>query len=49
MSGFWCSGEDPIVDSEPEFEPQYNDGRAAVRFHDRCYGIWDAERYSQAT
>ena len=27
-----------------EYEPQYNDSRAAIRFHAGCHGLWEAER-----
>jgi hypothetical protein len=45
-SGSPCAGcGEPILGTEPEYAPQYNDPRPVVRFHGRCYGIWDAERY----
>ena len=27
-----------------EYEPLYNDNRAAIRFHAGCLGLWEAER-----
>jgi hypothetical protein len=27
-----------------EYEPLYNDNRAAIRFHGGCHRVWEAER-----
>jgi len=27
-----------------EYEPLYNDNRAAIRFHAGCHRVWEAER-----
>jgi hypothetical protein len=27
-----------------EYEPQYIDNRAAIRFHVGCHALWEAER-----
>jgi hypothetical protein len=27
-----------------EYEPQYTDDRAAIRFHVGCHALWEAER-----
>jgi hypothetical protein len=40
---------EPIAISEPEFEPQYTDARPVLRFHGKCYDIWDAERDPQVS
>jgi hypothetical protein len=36
--------EQPIRPSEPEYEPEYQDGRPVVRFHAGCHATWDVER-----
>ena len=33
-----------ILQAQAEYEPQYDDGRAAVLFHAGCHGLWEAER-----
>jgi len=49
-SGQPCSAcGEPIVSGEPEFEPQFSDTRAVLLFHAKCYSIWDAERYPEAS
>ncbi|PYO19610.1 MAG: hypothetical protein DMD85_18030 [Candidatus Rokuibacteriota bacterium] len=35
--------EQPILKSQAEYEPQY-DGRAPIRLHVGCHGLWEAER-----
>jgi hypothetical protein len=35
--------DEPILKSQVEYEPQYNDG-AVIRFHAGCHGLWEAER-----
>ena len=32
-----------------EYEPLYNDHRAAIRFHAGCHGLWEAERSRRGT
>jgi hypothetical protein len=40
-----CAGCDqPILESEPEYEPQYDDGRPLIQFHSGCHAVWDEER-----
>ena len=40
-----CSGcEQPILESEPEYEPQYDDVHPAIRFHAGCHNVWDEAR-----
>jgi len=36
-------GEQPILRAQVEYEPQY-DGRAPIRLHLGCHGLWEAER-----
>jgi hypothetical protein len=44
-SGRLCAlCEQPILKSQAEYEPQYDDGLPAVRFHRGCHGLWEAER-----
>jgi hypothetical protein len=44
-SGKCCTAcEQPILESEPEYEPQYDDGHPVLRFHARCHSVWDEER-----
>jgi len=44
-SGQRCSVcEQPILAAQAEYEPQYDDGRAVIRFHAGCHGLWEAER-----
>ena len=35
--------EQPILKAQVEYEPQY-DGRAPIRLHVDCHGLWQAER-----
>ena len=35
--------EQPILRSQVEYEPQYA-GRAPIRLHIGCHGLWQAER-----
>jgi hypothetical protein len=49
-SGKPCSVcEEVILPADVEFEPQYNDGRAVVRFHVGCHGLWEVERRRRGT
>ena len=34
---------EPILKAQVEYEPQY-DGRAPIRLHVGCHGLWQAER-----
>jgi hypothetical protein len=36
--------EEPIVASQPEYELEYDDGRAAILLHGECHAAWEAER-----
>jgi hypothetical protein len=36
--------ERPIMESEPEYEPQYDGARAAIRLHVECHRIWEVAR-----
>ena len=35
--------DEPILRTQAEYEPQY-DGRAPIRLHIGCHGLWEAER-----
>jgi len=35
--------EQPILKSQVEYEPAY-DGRAPIRLHIGCHGLWEGER-----
>ena len=35
--------DEPILRAQVEYEPQY-DGRAPIRLHVGCHGLWQAER-----
>jgi len=44
-SGQPCTAcERPIMESEPEYEPQYDGARAAIRLHVECHRIWEVAR-----
>ena len=44
-SGKACSAcEELIAPAQHEYELQYDDARASIRFHLRCHGLWEAER-----
>jgi hypothetical protein len=40
--------EQPILKSQVEYEPQYDDGQPAVHFHPECHGLWTSERQRRA-
>lgn len=44
-SGKLCTlCEQAIHPGQPEYEPQYADGRRVILLHAGCHGLWEAER-----
>jgi hypothetical protein len=40
-SGKRCSAcEHPILPSEPEYEPRFDDGSPSIVLHAQCYELW---------
>ena len=45
-SGKPCAACDrPILATQAEYEPHYDDGLTLVRLHKGCHGLWEAERH----
>jgi hypothetical protein len=36
--------EEPIENSQAEYEPQYDDDRPTMRLHAACHALWNEER-----
>jgi hypothetical protein len=41
--------ETPILASQSEYEPDYADGRAPIRLHLGCHGLWEADGWQAVT
>jgi hypothetical protein len=44
-AGGGCTAcERPILSSQTEYEPEYDDRRDRIRLHAGCYSVWEEER-----